>query len=114
MADRTLYDKRLETVKQRLQNQLVDEQGHPAKPRDIASVVDAKAESLAEAPVQEFIPLLIERQARDELRQHGLCPDLRDETSDPASAEAAQDQPDGLDPRTDSVDDRDELSPLPK
>jgi hypothetical protein len=35
-------------------------------------VVRAKAESLADAPLQEFLALLIEHQARDELRERGL------------------------------------------
>ena len=42
-----------------------------------------KAESFADAPVQEFVPLLIEHQARDELRQHGLHLDLGDVESSP-------------------------------
>jgi hypothetical protein len=53
----------------------------------VANVVEAKAESLAEAPLQEFVPLLIEHQARDELRQHGLHRDVTDDTS------AGDDQP---------------------
>jgi hypothetical protein len=57
----------------------VDAHGHTAEPDDVARVVDAKAESFADAPVQEFVPLLIEHEARDELRQHGLHRDLGDE-----------------------------------
>ncbi len=87
MAQKTAQDTRTEVVKQRLQEELVDEQGRPAEPDDVASVVQAKAESLAEAPLQEFVPLLIEHQARDELRQHGLHRDLGDDTS------AGDDQP---------------------
>ena len=83
MAEKTVHDKRVEVMKQRLQEELVDEQGHPAEPDDVASVVEAKAESLSEAPLQEFVPLLIEHQARDELRQHGLHRNLAaDDTSE--------------------------------
>jgi hypothetical protein len=84
MSDKTLNDKRVEAVKQRLHNELVDEQGRPPEPSDVDRVVDEKAASFAEAPVQEFTPLLIEHQVRDELRQHGIHRDLGD---DPATEE---------------------------
>ena len=89
MADKNLSDKRVEIVKQRLHEDLLDEDGRPAAPGDIDRVVDAKAERLAEAPVQEFVPLLIEHQARDELRQHGLHRDLDDDAETTASADNA-------------------------
>jgi hypothetical protein len=73
MADNNSYDLRVDAVKHRLHDDLVDETGHPADPADVDRVVDAKAESLADAPVQEFVPLLIEHQARDELREHGIA-----------------------------------------
>jgi hypothetical protein len=79
MADRTSSDRRVDAVKLRLQEDLVDEQGQPAVPDDIARVVEATADSFADAPVQEFVPLLIEHQARDELRHQGLHRDLGDE-----------------------------------
>jgi hypothetical protein len=79
MADGTHDDQRVEAVKQRLREDLVDEQGQPAEPDEVARVVDAKADSFADAPVQEFVPLLIEHQARDELRGHGLHRELTDE-----------------------------------
>ena len=78
MADNNPYDSRVNHVKQRLLDELVDDTGHPADPDDVDRVVDAKAESLADAPVQEFVPLLIEHQARDELRQHGLHREVGD------------------------------------
>jgi hypothetical protein len=81
MADRTSSDQRVESVKQRLREDLVDEQGQPAEPHEVARVVDAKADSFADAPVQEFVPLLIEHQARDE-RHQGLHRDLGDEDHD--------------------------------
>ena len=73
------YDRRVETVKARLQDELVDEGGRPAEPGDVEEVVDAKAQALADAPVQEFVPLLIEHQARDELRRRGLHRDVVDD-----------------------------------
>jgi hypothetical protein len=80
MAEQKLNDRLVATVKQRLQDDLVDQNGQAAAPSEIESVVAAKAESFAEAPVQEFIPLRVEHQARDELRQQGLHRNLGDET----------------------------------
>jgi len=79
MAEQTVHDKRVEIVKQRLQEELINEQGQPPEPGAVATVVDAKAEVLADAPVQEFVPLLIEHQARDELRQQGLHRSIPDD-----------------------------------
>jgi hypothetical protein len=78
MAQNNPYDLRVQSVKQRLHDDLVGENGRPADTNDVDRVVDAKAESLAGAPVQEFVPLLIEHQARDELREHGLHRDVAD------------------------------------
>ena len=79
MTDANLSDKRVEPVKNRIKADLVDERGNPADPEEIDTIVDAKAATLSEAPVQEFTPLLIEHQARDELRQHGYHRDLGEE-----------------------------------
>jgi hypothetical protein len=80
MAEHTMTDQRLETLRRRLQDELVDHEGRPPAPSDVESVVAAKAGSLAEAPVQEFVPLLVEHQARDELRRKGLHRELPEET----------------------------------
>lgn len=101
MAENTSQDKRLEHVKQRLHDEMVDEKGRPAEPDEVDSIVDAKAESLSDAPVQEFTPLLIEHAARDELRQQGLHRDLGDETADVSGNDGVEDQPAGRDARTD-------------
>jgi hypothetical protein len=93
MADKTVHDKRLDMVKQRLQEELVDDEGRPPEPADVASVVDAKAEPLSEAPVQEFVPLLIEHQARDELRQKGLHRNLPAEETPKGRDEQTVEEP---------------------
>jgi hypothetical protein len=87
MSEHTANDKRVEVVKERLQGDLVDGDGRPPEPDEVERVVDEKADSFAEAPVQEFVPLLIEHQARDELRALGLRRDLADdaEGDQPAS-----------------------------
>jgi hypothetical protein len=89
MTEHNPYDQRVHSVKQRLHDELVDANGHPADPNDVDRVVDAKAESLADAPVQEFVPLLIEHQARDELRAHGLHRELGDTEATSGLGEAA-------------------------
>ena len=76
MAEIISFEMRVYAVKQRLHDELVDHEGVPADPVDVDRVVDAKAASFAEARVQEFVPLLIEHEARDELRQHGLHRDV--------------------------------------
>jgi hypothetical protein len=76
----TPQDKRIDAVKERLHDELVDEQGRPASDDTVDRAVDAAAAPLADAPVQEFAPLLIEHQVRDELRQQGLRRDVRDES----------------------------------
>jgi hypothetical protein len=93
MAENNRYDLRVNHVKQRLHDELVDEQGRAADPDDVSRVVDAKAESFADAPVQEFVPLLIEHQARDELRQHGLHLDLGDVDEDASPDDRADGGP---------------------
>ena len=80
-------DKRIENVKDHIGEDLVDEAGEPADKRAIAEAVDAAAASFAEAPVQEFVPLLVEHDARDELRKQGLHRDLGDDDSAPPSEE---------------------------
>ena len=59
-------------VMQRLEGDLVDADGRPAEPDEVERVVREKAESLGDAPLQEFLTLLIEHEARDELRTRGL------------------------------------------
>ena len=89
MAEQTEFDGRVNTVTQRLEGDLVDSEGRPAEPDEVERVVRAKAESLADAPLQEFLTLLIEHEARDELRARGLHRNLgpTDEEAQRAEAE---------------------------
>jgi hypothetical protein len=61
-------------VSRLLANRLEDEQGKQADLAEVAEVVRAKAEELDHARITEFVPLLTERKARDELRSRGLHP----------------------------------------
>ena len=90
--ENTSQDKRVETVKERLESDLVDDDGRPADPEQVASAVAAAAEPLADAPVQEFVPLLVEHDARDQLRKDGLHRDL--DEADTGAAHAASDSGD--------------------
>jgi len=84
-------DRRLDLVQERLRDDLVDEGGNRAPADEVEAVVADKAEALADAPVQDFVPLLVEHQAREELRHHGLnrtFPDEPQEPVDPGSDDA--------------------------
>jgi hypothetical protein len=71
-VSRAQYDTRIQSVADRLSQDLVDESGHPADAAHVADVVMAKAEPLEDAPLQEFVPLLVEHEAAQELRAEGL------------------------------------------
>ena len=60
-------DRRIDEVKSRLQADLTDSNGNKPDPELIEQAVDAAAAGFADAPVQDFVPLLVEHDARDEL-----------------------------------------------
>jgi hypothetical protein len=70
--DKSVHDKRLDTLKHQLHDELVDEEGNSPETQDVDDVVTAVREHLADAPLQDFVPLLVEHEARDELRRRGL------------------------------------------
>jgi hypothetical protein len=57
---------------ERIEEHLVDADGNAASSDVVAAVVEDKAARLEDAPVEEFVPLLVENHARDELHQRGL------------------------------------------
>jgi len=65
---------RLDDVARLLARRLEDEEGNRADPAEVEEVVRAKAEELQDARITEFVPLLTERKATDELRERGLHP----------------------------------------
>jgi hypothetical protein len=73
-----IQDRRVEHVKERLLQELVDEEGRRPDPERVAQAVESAAEPLADAAVQEFTPLLIEHDARDALRDDGFRRQLPD------------------------------------
>ncbi len=92
MTNGNLNDRRVEPVKERIKADLVDERGNPASPDVIDSIVEAKAASIADASVQEFMPLLVEHEARDELRHRGFHRDLGEEGSHGMDSETTRPQ----------------------
>ena len=68
MADPAL----LNNITDRLAGQLITPAGQPASHDHVADVVEAAARSLASARVQQFVPILVENLARNELRGQGM------------------------------------------
>ena len=87
-------DHRIVAVADRLSKELVDEHGAPADPEQVKAAVEAAGAELADAPVQEFVPLLVEHEARQELRQQGLRRVLPEVDNAPARQDDLQ-QPSG-------------------
>lgn len=76
MNETTPHDGRVDHVTERLQDELVDGDGQRAEPEIIEAAVASAASEFEDAPVQEFMPLLVEHKALDELREHGLHREL--------------------------------------
>jgi hypothetical protein len=62
----------LDAIADRLALRLVTAAGEPASHDHIVDVVDAAARLLADAPLQQFVPLLVENAARGTLYGEGL------------------------------------------
>ena len=93
VTDQNSNDERIDGLKDRLAGQLVDGEGRAAPDEVVQRVVEEKAEALRDQPIQDFVPLLVEHQVRDELRRHGLHRDLgdhpgEDEAAVPGDAES--------------------------
>jgi hypothetical protein len=55
-----------------LTEQLVTSNGTHASHAHVAAIVDAKATSLADAPIQHYVGVLVEHEARDQLWAEGF------------------------------------------
>jgi hypothetical protein len=69
--------RRLRGIPERIGEHLIDADGNAAPSDVVAAVVEDKAARLEDAPVQEFVPLLVENRARDDLRQRGMKVDWK-------------------------------------
>jgi hypothetical protein len=89
MPEQHPVDRRLESPAQRLQETLVDPDGRPAPADLVHAAIAENAEPIKDAPVQEFMPLLVENKTRARLREQGFQPDWStlEEQSAPESAE---------------------------
>jgi hypothetical protein len=93
MAHEQAERQRTEVLTARLAEELEDENGVTPDPAHVADVVRSKVDQLADAPVQDFVTLLAEHKALEDLRAEGLhrrLPDdphlpLRDD-SEPANS----------------------------
>jgi hypothetical protein len=65
-------NERMKAIADRLAEDYTTESGQPAQRDHVADVVDAAAEPLGDAPIQDFVPLLVENAARDRLHAEGL------------------------------------------
>jgi hypothetical protein len=65
-------ERRYRGMTERIGEHLVDGDGNPPESALVDEVVDDTASRFEDAPVQEFVPLLVENEVRDELHQRGL------------------------------------------
>lgn len=75
--------KRTETIVDRLRERFIDSEGQPPARETVAGVVEQTAQQLGDANVQDFVPLLIENQASERLRELGMHADLTSDDDDP-------------------------------
>jgi len=80
-SDEEEHDRRMDDIADRLQARFADADGHHADDDEIDDIVHLKADAFADARLQEFVPLLVEHQASDELRDRGMRPVGPDEAS---------------------------------
>lgn len=76
-------DRRIDAIVERLSEELVHEDGTPADPGHVSDVVHAAAADLAGAPIQDFVPLLVENEVRDVFHDEGLHRALPEDIGSP-------------------------------
>ncbi len=62
----------LSSIADRLTRRFVTSAGQPASPDHVTDVVGAAAMSLAAAPLQQFVPILVEHAAGNALHDEGM------------------------------------------
>ncbi len=81
-------NKRIDAIAGRLAEEFVTDTGDAPEPDHLDEVVGSAAERLSDAPVQDFVPLLVENAARDQLHQEGLHVEPAGEDSAPPRRDA--------------------------
>jgi hypothetical protein len=87
MADK----QRIDSIADRLAEEYVTDAGDTVERDHVAEVVAAAAETLDGAPVQDFVPLLVENAVRDRLHEEGLHAEPADEDTAPPQYDGAGD-----------------------
>jgi hypothetical protein len=84
-------NRRIEQIADRLADEYVSEEGESAQHEHVADVVAEAAAPLEDAPVQDFVPLLVENAARDRMHQEGMHIEPADDDTAPAHVAADDD-----------------------
>jgi hypothetical protein len=82
---------RIDSIADRLADEYVTDAGETVERDHVAEVVAAAAETLDGAPVQDFVPLLVENAVRDRLHENGLHVEPAEEDTAPAHYGGAED-----------------------
>jgi hypothetical protein len=64
-------NRRSDSIAERLADEYVTASGEAPAREHVADVVAKAAEPLADSPVQDFVPLLVENAARDRMHEEG-------------------------------------------
>jgi hypothetical protein len=62
----------IDSIADRLAHELVTTAGEPVSHDHVVDVVEAAAKPFADAPLQQFVPLLVENAARSQFRREGI------------------------------------------
>jgi hypothetical protein len=77
---------RLDDIARRLQSRFIDSEGRHASEHEVDELVASTARRFAEAPLQDFVPLLVEHQAADALRTRGMRLNVDQRTTEQVTA----------------------------
>lgn len=81
-------NRRIDSIAERLADEYVTAAGEAPEREHVADVVAQAAEPLADAPVQDFVPLLVENAARDRMHEEGHHVEPSEEDTAPTHVKA--------------------------
>jgi len=81
-------NRRIDSIAERLADEYVTASGEAPEREHVADVVAKAAEPLADAPVQDFVPLLVENAARDRMHEEGHHVEPSEEDTAPTYVKA--------------------------
>jgi hypothetical protein len=88
--------RRFEDMVNRLEEDLINDSGEHVSRQHVETILTRRAHDLADAPVQDFVPLLAEHGVRDELRNEGFRPAPEPEPEDHTPVPAGDEDDSGL------------------